>query len=643
MADWTPDDARKTYNIRQWSAGYFDVNDAGHLCVRPSGVLSASEPVPELDLFELVKDVSSTLTLPFLLRFSDILHDRVATLCKAFTTAMQQENYQGRYTAVYPIKVNQQYSVIEHILANNQGGVGLEAGSKPELMAVMALHNRTDGIVVCNGYKDREYIRLALIGKRLGMQVYIVIEKLSELKLILEESQKLNIKPLLGVRVRLASIGAGKWQNTGGEKAKFGVTAAQLLSCVEQLREARLLECLQMLHFHLGSQLPNIRDIQNGLCECARYYVELHQLGAKISCVDVGGGLGVDYEGTCSRSFCSTNYTLEDYAQNVVHAFWKICVGHGLPHPDIVSESGRALTAHHAVLITNVIETNSVTNLRSAPNGQGPETSDPKVLQDSWRILQTLKDTPEKSASGKSVLTELYHDVQHHLSEAQRMYTNGELNLKQRAYAENIYFSCCHLIRDKLDPAAKQYRELLDELNDKLADKYFCNFSVFQSIPDVWAIEQVFPIMPIHRLNEQPTRRGVIEDITCDSDGRIDHYVDNEGIESSLPLHEKRDGEAYLLGMFLVGAYQEILGDMHNLFGDTDSIDVAINQDGSYQLSQAKVGDTVDSVLRYVHIDTKELLERYKVKLDTAMDDGQEKQVMLTELENGLHGYTYLK
>lgn len=645
MADWTPDDARKTYNIRQWSAGYFDVNDAGHLCVRVSGGLPGSEPTPELDLFELVKDISTTLTLPFLLRFSDILHDRVAVLCKAFATAMQQGNYQGQYTAVYPIKVNQQHSVIEHILADNQGGVGLEAGSKPELMTVMALHNRTDGIVVCNGYKDREYIRLALIGKRLGLRVYIVIEKLSELKLILEESQKLNIKPLLGVRVRLASVGAGKWQNTGGEKAKFGVTAAQLLSCVEQLREANRLECLQMLHFHLGSQLPNIHDIQNGLRECARYYAELHQLGAKISCVDVGGGLGVDYEGTCSRSFCSANYTVEEYAQNVVHAFWKICVGHELPHPDIVSESGRALTAHHAVLITNVVETNNVINV---PNEQRPGASDPEILYDSWQKLQTLKDmsaksAPEKSAPKKSLLAELYHDVQNYLSEAQRMYTNGELNLKQRAYAENIYFSCCKIIRDKLDPSARQQRELLDELNDKLADKYFCNFSVFQSIPDVWAIEQVFPIMPIHRLNEQPTRRGVIEDITCDSDGRIDHYVDNEGIESSLPLHEKLDAEPYLLGMFLVGAYQEILGDMHNLFGDTDSIDVAINQDGRYQLSQARKGDTVDSVLRYVHIDTKELLERYKTKLDAALDDGEEKQAMLAELENGLHGYTYLE
>lgn len=635
MADWTPDDARNTYNIRQWSAGYFDVGDAGHLCVRPTANESGVKGGPELDLYSLVSDVSKQLTLPFLLRFSDILHDRVKNLCSAFLKAMQQDNYNGKYTAVYPIKVNQQRSVIEHILADNKGCVGLEAGSKPELMAVMALHNQLDGIVVCNGYKDREYVRLALIGKRLGMRVYIVIEKLSELKLVLEESKKLNINPLLGIRVRLASIGAGKWQNTGGEKAKFGVTAAQLLTCVEQLREANRLESLQMLHFHLGSQLPNIHDIQNGLRECARFYAELHQLGAKINCVDVGGGLGVDYEGTTSQSFCSMNYSVNEYAQSVVHAFRKICLGKNLPHPDIVSESGRALTAHHAVLITNVVETNKVIDKST---DQSQPVGDAEILYDSWSKLQTLKESVAEAD-----LVGLYHDVQKDLLEAQTMYSNGQLSLKQRACAENIYFSCCQIIRDNIDPSEKQNREILDELNDKLADKYFCNFSVFQSIPDVWAIEQVFPIVPIHRLDEKPTRRGVIEDITCDSDGRVDLYVDNEGVESSLPLHEKIDDEPYLLGIFLVGAYQEILGDMHNLFGDTDSVDVSINQDGNYKLSQARKGDTVDSVLRYVHIDTKELLALYKTKLDAALDDGEEKQSMLAELENGLHGYTYLE
>jgi arginine decarboxylase len=631
MTDWTPDKARQTYNIRQWSAGYFDVNEAGHLTVKAS----ASQTSVATDLFALINAAAKDLTLPFLLRFSDILRDRVKTLCEAFTTAMQDDNYQGSYTAVYPIKVNQQRSVIEHIISDNQGNVGLEAGSKPELLAVMALHNHKQGIVVCNGYKDREYVRLALLGQRLDLRVYIVLEKLSELKLVLEESKKLGIKPLLGVRIRLASIGAGKWQNTGGEKAKFGVTAAQLLLCIEQLRAAGELDSLQMLHFHLGSQLPNIRDIQKGMAECARYFAELYKLGANIKCIDVGGGLGVDYEGTASRSFCSTNYSLEEYAHNVVHAFWRICEEHDLPHPDIVSESGRALTAHHAVLVTNVVETNRVT---SQQEPQAPQVDAPVIMLDMWQRLQTLKGTPSKAE-----LIELYHDVQQGLADAQTLYTNGVLSLEQRAYVENIYYICCVNIHNKLDPSAKQHRDLFDELNDKLADKYFCNLSVFQSIPDVWAIEQIFPIMPIHRLNEQPTRRGVIEDITCDSDGRIDHYVDNEGIESSLPLHEKQADQPYLLGIFLVGAYQEILGDMHNLFGDTDSVDVAINEDGSYVLSKAMHGDTVDSVLRHVHIDSSELLDLYKAKLARSVEDDSDRQAILNELEDGLHGYTYLE
>jgi len=631
MSDWTPDKARQTYNIRQWSDGYFDVNDAGNLSVKGSRQQSAGK----LDMFELVKAVSSELTLPFLLRFSDILRDRVRTICQAFTSAIELDEYQGKYTVVYPIKVNQQRSVIEHILADNQGDVGLEAGSKPELMAVMALHNHKQGIVVCNGYKDREYIRLALIGQRLDLRVFIVIEKLSELKLVLEESKKLNIKPLLGIRIRLASIGAGKWQNTGGEKAKFGLTATQLLSCVEQLRAAEQLDSLQMVHFHLGSQLSNIRDIKKGMEECARYFAELRQLGANINYIDVGGGLGVDYEGTGSRSFCSTNYSVQEYAHSVVHAFWKICQEYNLPHPDIVSESGRALTAHHAVLVTNVVETTSVTNEQEV---SAPATDAPLIVQDMWQKLELLEGAPSKAT-----LIELYHDVHHGLAEAQAMYINGILNLEQRAYVENIYYHVCKNIRGKLDPSAKQHREIFDELNDKLADKYFCNFSVFQSVPDVWAIDQIFPIMPIHRLDEQPTRRGVIEDITCDSDGRIDQYVDNEGIESSLPLHVKHADEPYLLGMFLVGAYQEILGDMHNLFGDTDSVDVAINKDGSYELSKAMRGDTVDSVLRYVHIDTQELFALYKAKLHETIQDEKERASMLQELDNGLHGYTYLE
>ena len=630
MTDWSINDARRTYTLAHWSGGYFDVSDDGHLLVRPrsGGALT-------IDMYALAQQASQQLTPPILFRFTDILHDRVDTLCSAFNRAMAADEYRGRYTAVYPIKVNQQRSVVEHILAHGMGRVGLEAGSKPELMAVMALADQNNGVIVCNGYKDREYIRLALIGRALGHRIYIVIEKPSELGLVIEESTKLGIRPLLGMRVRLASIGAGKWQNTGGEKSKFGLSATQILQSVERLQAAGMADCLQMLHFHLGSQLPNIRDIQRGMRECARYYAELHNLGVMINCVDVGGGLGIDYEGTRSRSFCSINYSVEEYANNVVHALWEICESEGIPHPDIISESGRALTAHHAVLVTNVIDTGRAPDVDEI---EAPEEDAPFIIHDMWQRYLELTD-----AQANVSLVEIYHDVHHGISEAQGMYAHGVLSLAQRAYAEQLYFSICQLIRRRLDPTAKQHREMLDELNEKLSDKYFCNFSLFQSLPDVWAIEQIFPIVPLHRLNERPTRRAVIEDITCDSDGRIDHYVDSDGIEASLPLHDVRPDEPYLIGMFLVGAYQEILGDMHNLFGDTDSVDVNISAQGEVELSQPLRGDTVDSVLRYVRFDASELLELYRNKLQQAELDDVQYQMFFTELENGLYGYTYLE
>lgn len=630
MNDWTIDDARRTYNLAYWSGGYFDVNEQGHLVVRPR-----SGGPAHIDMYALAGQASQQLTPPILFRFTDILHDRVDTLCNAFARAMAADEYRGRYTAVYPIKVNQQRSVVEHILGHGKGRVGLEAGSKPELMAVMALADQNNGVIVCNGYKDREYIRLALIGRALGHRIYIVIEKPTELSLVIEESAKLGIKPLLGMRVRLASIGAGKWQNTGGEKSKFGLSATQILQCIERLRDAELVDSLQMLHFHLGSQLPNIRDIQRGMRECARYYAELHNLGVMINCVDVGGGLGIDYEGTRSRSFCSMNYSVEEYANNVVHALWEICESEGIPHPDIISESGRALTAHHAVLVTNVIDTGRAPDVDEI---DAPEDDAPFIVHDMWQRYLELNDPDVKIS-----LVEIYHDIHHGISEAQGMYAHGVLSLAQRAYVEQLYFSICQLIRRRLDPTARQHREMLDELNEKLSDKYFCNFSLFQSLPDVWAIEQIFPIVPLHRLDKRPTRRAVIEDITCDSDGRIDHYVDSDGIEGSLPLHDVRPGENYLIGMFLVGAYQEILGDMHNLFGDTDSVDVNINAEGEIELTQPLRGDTVDSVLRYVRFDASELLELYRGKLQQAELGEAQYQEFLAELEGGLYGYTYLE
>ncbi len=632
MSDWTVEHARKTYNLAHWGGGYVDISSDGHLLMRPD----RSREGAGVDLARLSEEVRAAgMTLPVLVRFTDILRDRVDTLCGAFAEAMAADEYRGRYTAVYPIKVNQQRSVVEEIFRHGGGRVGLEAGSKPELIAVLALADANGGVVVCNGYKDREYIRLALLGRKLGHRVYVVVEKPSELELLLEEADALGVEPLIGVRVRLASIGAGKWQNTGGEKAKFGLSAAQVLQAVARLREAGRLASLKMVHFHLGSQIPNLRDIRRGMRECARYFVEMHRLGVNVECVDVGGGLGIDYEGSRSRSFCSMNYSVQEYAHNVVHALWEVCEAEGLEHPCIFTESGRAMTAHHAVLITNVIDTEHVpAPVELAP----PGPAEAQILHDLWQGLEHLVERPSERSA-----VEAYHEAVNAVAEAQGMYLHDVLGLAERARAEELYFAICRQVQRLLNPGARAHREILDELHEKLADKYFCNFSLFQSLPDVWAIDQIFPVVPLHRLDERPERRGVLEDITCDSDGRIDHYVDGEGLESSLPLHAPRAGEPYLLGIFLAGAYQEILGDMHNLFGDTDSIDVELDAAGGYRLARPLHGDTVETVLRYVHFDPERLLQAFREKIAGAPFGEAEGAAMLEELEAGLHGYTYLE
>jgi arginine decarboxylase len=625
MNQWSVGAARAAYNLPFWSDGYFDVSPGGHLVARPHG------HGPEIDLFDLAREIRAAgLGFPALVRFLDILHARVDTLCRAFEHAMHQDGYRGRYTAVYPIKVNQQRRVVEEILAHGDERVGLEAGSKPELMAVLAL-SRPGGTVICNGYKDREYVRLALIGRRIGIRAYLVVEKLSELDSILGEARALGISPLLGVRVRSSAIGAGKWQNTGGEKSKFGLRAAEVLRLVQRLRQEGLLSSLRLLHFHLGSQLPNIRDIQRGLHEGARYYSELRALGAEVEVVDVGGGLGVDYEGTRSRSFCSVNYGVEEYANDVVHSLWQVCTEKDLPHPHIVTEGGRAMTAHHAMLVTDVIDSERVAGEGTPPP---PCEADPLMLRDLWQGLNGL--------SSRAPI-EAYHDASHWLAEAQVMFTHGLLDLGQRARAEELYFATCRRVADLLQAGVRAHREVLDELNEKLADKYFCNFSVFQSIPDAWAIDQIFPVVPLHRLDEMPTRRAALHDLTCDSDGRLDAYVDGGGVESTLPVHPLREGEPYLLGIFLVGAYQEILGDMHNLFGDSDSVNVVLASNGHYRLEQPRRGDTVESVLRYVHFEAEDLLAAYRGHLDRAVLADAQRRSFLEELSTGLSGYTYLE
>lgn len=623
---WSIAKSRTLYNLEYWSGGYFDINAQGELVVTP---------IPgqaEINLYQLAQSFTAHgLSLPVLVRFSNILHHRVDSLCHAFAQAMQQENYTAQYTAVYPIKVNQQHHVIAEILNAGQGRVGLEAGSKPELMAVLGLAPLDKGIVVCNGYKDREYIRLAFIGQQMGLRPYLVIEKASELDLIIEEAKAMGITPHLGLRVRLASIGKGKWQNTGGEKAKFGLSASQALAVVARIQAAGLIDSLQLMHFHIGSQVANIRDIQSALREAARYYAELRNLGAPINTVDIGGGLGVDYDGTHSRNICSINYSMQEYANSVVHELSEVCQHHSLPHPNIFTESGRAMTAHHAILITNVIDVEY--SLGETPPQPAQET-DPTIIQDLWQSYNAL--------TRRSAL-EVYYDVVEWLNKAHTLFTQGILTLQQRAHAEQIYYSTCYQIRQLLTASVKAEREVLDELNEKLADKYFCNFSLFQSVPDAWAIDQLFPIVPLHRLHERPERRAALQDLTCDSDGQFHDYVDGEGVETSLPVHVPKVGEPYLLGIFLVGAYQEILGDMHNLFGDTFSINVNLLPDGSYDLVDVLEGDTVQNMLRYVHLNTDTLRNLYRRRLQAANLTSTERQTYLRELDAGLMGYTYLE
>lgn len=624
MTAWTPDRARKTYSIPHWSSGYFDVDDGGRMLVRPRG-----SGGPSVGLADVVdRALEQGVNLPVLVRFPDILGDRLAALQAAFAQAQADWDYTGGYTAVYPIKVNQHRGVAGTLAAHAGEGFGLEAGSKPELMAVLAL-SRPGGLVICNGYKDREYIRLALIGRKLGMNVFIVVEKPSELRLVMEESRALGVEPALGVRMRLATLGAGKWQNSGGDKAKFGLSPRQLLDLWKALRDSGMGDALRLLHFHMGSQISNVRDIARGMREATRYLVELSKLGARIEYFDVGGGLGIDYEGTRSRSYNSVNYGMAQYASNVVQPLAEACAEAGLAPPRIVTECGRAMTAHHAVLVANVSE------VEEAPEGRIPDEheDEPGVMRHLRVIHAEMEQRPA---------VELFHEAQHHHAEGLALYALGQLDLVHRARIDDLFYAIAHAVRARLTYHEKSHRPLLDELNERLVDKYFVNFSVFESMPDVWAIDQVFPIVPIERLDEAPTRRGTIADLTCDSDGKIDTYVENEDLDSSLPLHPLRPGERYRLGFFLVGAYQEILGDIHNLFGDTDAIEVRLDEQGGYAITQQRRGDTTDVMLDYVGYRIDDLRRIYRAKVGAADLSKQEAARLNEALEAGLTGYTYL-
>lgn len=630
MSDWNVQRARELYNIKDWSDGFFELDDEGNVVANLNGL---TDPIsPTINLPKLVAEMQhSGLTLPILVRFTDILRIRINRLYDSFAQAISKEKYTGKYMAVYPIKVNQQRSVVEEILCHGEQRVGLEAGSKPELIAVLGLATKPNALIICNGYKDYEYIRLALIGQQLGHRVYIILEKLSEIKVVVRESRKMGIKPRLGIRIRLASIGKGKWKDTGGAKSKFGFSAAPLFAAIELLKQHDMLDCLEVMHFHLGSQIANIQDIYHGMRECARYYAELRALGININIVDVGGGLAVDYDGTRSRGECSMNYTLQEYANNIVYALRDICVEENLPHPDIITESGRAMTAHHAMLVTNVIDVEKIARIEKLDL---PAVDEAPILIDLWEGY--------KQVSTRHVL-ESYHDVSYWISEVYSMYTHGKLNLAQRARAEEIYYATCFKVRDYLNSKIRAHREVLDELNEKLVDKYFCNFSLFQSLPDSWAIDQVFPIMPLSGLMQEPTKRVVIQDLTCDSDGKVDWYVDQHGTDNTLPLPDYDAAKPYLLGIFLLGAYQEILGDMHNLFGDTDSVFVKCLADGTHHLFKPDKGDTVADVLRYVHFTPEELLLSYHQQLASSQLTATQREEYLQDLVTGLEGYTYLE
>jgi arginine decarboxylase len=627
---WTLADALETYGIRNWGNPYFGINEKGHVCVHPDGPQAAS-----MDLKELVDEVRRRgIGLPLLLRFTDVLRHRVIHLNEAFRKAIAEHNYKGQYRGVYPIKVNQHRYVVETIVETGKSyGYGLEAGSKPELLAVMALLDNDEALVICNGYKDEEYVETALFFSRLGRKVILVVEKPSELPLIAEVARRTGIAPRLGIRVRLSTRGAGKWEASGGDRSKFGLTSSELMASIGFMRETGLLQYFELLHFHLGSQISNIRNVKNALREVGCFYVEVARQGAPLQYLDVGGGLGVDYDGSQTNFTSSMNYTTEEYSNDVVFGVMEACDRAGVPHPTLVSESGRAVVAHHAVLIVDVLGTSEI------DPAQVSDKVDEKAQPVVRNLASTFRDVTNKN------LLESWHDAQDSKEESLTLFSLGHLSLEQRVAAENIYWATCHKIM-RIAREQGEIPEELESLEKQLSDTYFCNFSVFQSLPDSWAIDQLFPMMPIHRLNEKPTRKAVLADITCDSDGKIEHFIDKREVKDSLELHPLNDDD-YYLGIFLVGAYQEILGDLHNLFGDTHTVQVSLAPNGGYLIDHVVEGDTVTEVLHYVSYNKDDLVARLRKFTEVALRQGRitldESRSLLRMYEEGLSGYTYLE
>jgi arginine decarboxylase len=626
---WTSADATELYEIARWGQGYFAIGDNGQVKIHPTKDINRS-----IDLKQLVDDLQLRgIHLPTLIRFRDILQHRLKDISEAFQGAIAQHEYGGRYICVYPIKVNQQRQVVEEVLDfGRQYGFGLEAGSKPELLAVAALADN-DTPIICNGFKDAEFIEMAMLAQKIGRNIIPVVEKYTELDLILEYAEKVGVRPKIGMRVKLAARGSGRWQSSGGYRSKFGLSVGEILRGLEELKTRGMEDCFQLLHFHLGSQIPNIRIVKGALNEAARVYAELVKAGAGLQYMDVGGGLGVDYDGSQTNFESSVNYTLQEYANDVVYHLQTVCDEAKVPHPTIISESGRAIVAQHSLLVFNILGVSDLGE-EAAPTAPTPEMEQPLI-----DLFETYGSLTTRNA------LESYHDAQQALDMAMNLFSGGYLPLDQRSLAENIYWAICRKLQ-KLAQSMEEVPEDLQNLDESLSDTYFCNFSLFQSIPDSWAIKQLFPIMPIHRLNERPTRHAVLGDITCDSDGKVDQFIDRRDVKHSLPLHTL-DGKPYYLGVFLVGAYQEILGDLHNLLGDTHAVHVSLDADGAVVLDAVIKGDTVREVLDYVEFDAEVLVAKLRSDVEAAVRSGrvgfEQSGRLLRFYEDGLNGYTYLE
>jgi len=626
---WSIAEAGELYDVSRWGKGYFSVGKNGHIWVHPN-----KEPSRGIDLKELVDNLQLRgISLPLLIRFGEILQHRLGEMHQAFQNSITEQGYKGSYCCVYPIKVNQQRQVVEEVFKYGRPyRFGLEAGSKPELLAVLAIADNETPII-CNGFKDDEYIEMAMLAKKIGRQIIPVVEKYTELDLILKHSARVGVRPVIGLRIKLASRGSGRWKSSGGYRSKFGLTVTEGLRALEQLKSLGMEDCLQLLHFHLGSQITNIRQIKAAVIEAARVYVELKRAGAGLNYMDVGGGLGIDYDGSQTDFESSVNYTLQEYANDVVHHMQNVCDEAEVAHPIIISESGRAVAAYHSVLVFNVL----------GVTGFGDTDALPEIPDDVEQPLIDLQETM-KGLSNKNLL-ESFHDAQQALDSALNLFSLGYLPLQQRSMAESIYWQICRNIQ-KLGKQLDYFPEELEGLDGLLSDTYFCNFSLFQSMPDSWAVKQLFPIMPIHRLQEEPFRHGILGDISCDSDGKVDQFIDRRDVKKTLPLHAF-NGEPYYLGAFLVGAYQEILGDLHNLFGDTNAVHVRLDENGSVVLEAVIRGDTVREVLDYVQFKTPALLEQFRTDVETAVREGrigyEESGSLLRFYEEGLNGYTYLE